>query len=173
MGKTQIIITHDLIAGDMAARSQETGADKFKSIHKLLNCFSGMGSGSFSAKVDITESATGYIVCQNVQATNTCTLSGAAITAVASGATGDQFNIGATDALSATALAALINSTATAAITNNFTAKAIGNVVFLTCKTPGTGGNALTLAATGGMSASGATMSGGTATNSRSYGSAP
>lgn len=54
-----------------------------------------------------------------------------AFTARASGASGDEFNIGATNADSATNLAAAINASITSGITGVFTATASGNSVLL------------------------------------------
>ena len=102
--------------------------------------------------------ATGTItLTANLLVNDTVTVDGTVYTAVASGATGQQFNLGGTAALTATALAAIINPSA------NVAAAAVGAVVNLTAKSLGPGGNARTLAtnAPTRASLSGATLSGG------------
>jgi hypothetical protein len=85
--------------------------------------------------------ATGTItLTANLVVNDTVTIDGTVYTAVASGATGQQFNLGGPAALTATALAAIINPSA------NVAAAAVGTVVTLTAKALGPGGNARTLA---------------------------
>lgn len=106
--------------------------------------------------------ATGTItLTANLQAGDTVTVDGIPYAAVASGATGNQFNLGGTAALTATALAAVINPSA------NVAAAAVGAVVNLTAKALGPGGNARTLAtnAPARVSLSGATLAGGANTH--------
>jgi hypothetical protein len=93
----------------------------------------------------------------NLIANDTVTVDGVVYTAVASGATGQQFNIGANAAATATAMAAVINPSA------NVAAVATGAVVNLTAKALGLPGNARALAtnAAARITLSGTTLTGG------------
>lgn len=93
----------------------------------------------------------------NLIANDTGTVDGVVYTAVASGATGQQFNIGANAAATAAALAAIINPSA------NVAAAATGAVVNLTAKALGLAGNARALAtnAAARITLSGAMLTGG------------
>lgn len=93
----------------------------------------------------------------NLIANDTVTVDGVVYTAVASGATGQQFNIGANAAATATAMAAIINPSA------NVAAVATGAVVNLTAKALGLSGNARALAtnAAARITLSSATLTGG------------
>jgi hypothetical protein len=102
--------------------------------------------------------ATGTVtLTANLLVNDTVTVDGTVYTAVASGATGQQFNLGGTAALTAAALAAIIKPSA------NVAAAAAGAVVTLTAKALGPGGNARTLATNAPTrpTLSGATLSGG------------
>lgn len=93
----------------------------------------------------------------NLIANDTVTVDGVVYTAVASGATGQQFNIGGNPAATATAIAAIINPSA------NVAAAATGAVVNLTAKALGLAGNARALATNAAtrITLSGATLTGG------------
>jgi len=93
----------------------------------------------------------------NLIANDTVTVDGVVYTAVASGATGQQFNIGANAAATAPAMAAIINPSA------NVAAVATGAVVNLTAKALGLAGNARALStnAAARITLSGATLTGG------------
>ena len=95
------------------------------------------------------------------QATDALTINGTAFEFVASGATGNQVNIGASAAASATAMAAAINANSELPVS----AKAEGTTIYLTAKTKGVAGNAITLAtnAPARLTVSGATLTGGQA----------
>lgn len=106
--------------------------------------------------------ATGTATFSTAVATNTLTVNGVTFTAVASGATGNQFNIGADDTASAANLAAAINASTSPAVKGSVTASSALGVVTITARAPGTGGNAITLAETGdGITVSGEVLSGG------------
>lgn len=76
------------------------------------------------------------------QATDALTINGTAFAFVASDATGNEVNIGATAAASAAALATAINANSGLPVS----AKAEGTTIYLTAKTKGVAGNAITLA---------------------------
>lgn len=107
--------------------------------------------------------ATGTVtITAGISAGQTVTVQGVVFTAAASGATGNQFNVGADQNAAATNLAAAINASASNAVKGSVTATAATNVVTITARQPGTNGNALTLAVSGAnLSASGSTLAGG------------
>jgi hypothetical protein len=123
------------------------------------------------------QSANGNIVFTQQPADgNTITINGVTITFHASGATGDDINIGPTLGDTVAALAAHLNGSATTGISAlSYGAyppspggSAMGsgaNTLTISEKTPGTAGNAIAISAAGtpGATASGATLSGGTA----------
>jgi len=100
------------------------------------------------------------------QANDTIIINGVTFTAVASGATGNQWNVGASATLSAAALAAAINASATALISGYVTAEAVSGVVTITAAKAGRNGNCMTLAegvdGLTHMAVSGARLTGGT-----------
>lgn len=79
-------------------------------------------------------------------ADETVTINGVAFTAKASGATGNQFNIGGTVTATAAALAAAINGSSTAGIVGVVSASSSAGVVTVTCIVPGLVGNAIVVA---------------------------
>lgn len=93
---------------------------------------------AFKAAIAATAGSRTYPISTNAVATDTVTIGGVTFTAVASGATGNQFNVGASTTATATNLAAVLNANAT--ISALYTATASTNVVTLTEKTAG-GGN--------------------------------
>lgn len=93
------------------------------------------------------------------------TVNGTAVTFVASGATGNQVNIGASAAATAQALQTFLagSSDANVAIA---TYRVIGTRVYMTSKVSGAPGNTYTLAKTGtNLAVSGSTLAGGTGTS--------
>ncbi len=109
-----------------------------------------LGGGSvattFQQAKKVAVAATGTLTGTTVVAGNTCTVNGVVFTAVASGATGNQFNVGGTDTITMANLAAAINASTSAGIPDTVRATSATNVVTITAIVPGTGGNALTLA---------------------------
>lgn len=108
--------------------------------------------------------ATGTATAASVDATDAITLNGQAITAVASGAANNQFNVGATDAATAANLAAAINASTTAIVNKHVRAVSRAAVVHIFAKYGGIHGNAITLTTNDGtdLAVSGARLTGGT-----------
>lgn len=114
-------------------------------IQSYQNYFGGVAGGQYSADLDAYVGA--------VQATATMTSTGAATAtetfslcnvefeAVASGATGNQFNVSGTVATQAANIAAAINGSSD--LTNICTATSLLGVVTITAYMPGISGNAL------------------------------
>lgn len=92
---------------------------------------------------------------------DTLTLNGTAITFVSGTPTGNQVQIGASVAATIAALEAFIDASSDTQLVK-FNAVASATILYLEAATPGTGGNALTLARSGAnMTLSGGTLSGG------------
>lgn len=110
--------------------------------------------------------ATGSIILTAVPtAGDTVTIDGTVVTFEASGATGNQVNLGATAAATATALAAFLNASADANIVKmTYVDSGTGSIEVVSVLT-GTAGNAYTLATSdsGKITVSGATLAGGAA----------
>jgi hypothetical protein len=110
--------------------------------------------------------ATGTITFGGVGAANdTVLINGVTFTAQASGATGNQWNVGATATLSAAALAAAINASVTALVSGYVTAANVAGVLTITSAFYGTSGNQCTIAkgvdSLTAMTVSGARLTGG------------
>ncbi|GAC1606491.1 MAG: hypothetical protein NVS3B3_06770 [Aquirhabdus sp.] len=121
------------------------------------------GDSSVAASGTLTFSSAGV-------ATDTASINGVVFTAVASGATGNQWNVGATATISAANLASAINASATALVSGQVTAVAASGVITLTAIAKGVTGNAITIA--GGQAdivASGARLTGGVAATPNVY----
>ena len=113
---------------------------------------------------DAAVRASGTFTLATVIATNTVVINGVTFTCVASGATGNQFNVGASDTLTAVNLAAAINTSVTALVSGYVTASSSGAVVTVTSAFYGTEGNQCTISSGGAtITASGARLTGGTA----------
>jgi len=104
--------------------------------------------------------ATGTAVCASVVSTNTLVVGGVTITAVASAPTSVQFVAAATDAGTATNIAATLNALTT--INKVIQASASGGTVTIVSLYPGTIGNLITLSSTGGTITVGSALTGGT-----------
>lgn len=113
---------------------------------------------------DAEDAATGTLTFSAQPAVDTTvTINGTAFTFKASGATGNQVNIGVSTAATVTALATALNASVVSGVAEA-TYLGAGSVLNVTHDTEGHGGNAFTLAAAAGSNAtaSGATLTGGT-----------
>lgn len=175
--KTILTITHDKdTAADMTARlSAETNNPKLY-VNRLQDYLQGVSSGIYHAKIDSqvdqgsATAASGTLTLASVVATNTCAVNGVTFTCVASGATGNQFNVGGTDTVTATNLAAAINASVTALVSGYVTATSAGAVVTVTAAKRNQDGNMCTIS--GGqatITASGARLTGGTDASANTY----
>lgn len=158
-----IVVSLDETQGNVEADLQaETGLIELAGA-KLRDFFKRIASGMRPAVVQTKTGAvkaTGTITLSSHVATNTVTVNGITFTCVASGATGNQYNVGASDTLTAEALAAAINANTT--LDGMVVATAASGVVTLTALIPGEIGNAVTLAISANGSVSAARMAGGT-----------
>lgn len=106
--------------------------------------------------------ASGTFTLTTVIATDAVSVNGVTFTAVASGATGNQFNVGADDTETAANLAAAINASVTALVAGYVTASSALTVVTVTSAFYGLSGNQTLIAsADSTIVASGARLTGG------------
>lgn len=153
------------------ASSPKVTAQKLSQYFQSLAC--GAKAGSADVQVDggasVAASGTLTITHANLSATDTVTVGGVVITARASGATGNEFNIGADATADATALKNLINSSAS--FTGICTATSALGVVTVTAAVKGTIGNAIGLAVSDAtaVAVSAATLTGGVAITANSF----
>lgn len=134
------------------------------SMRHLKNEFEGLEQGTRTAYVTVSTGGTqasGTITLSSMVATDTVTINGVVFTAIASGATGNQFNVGGTDTITATNLAATINASTSAKIVNQVLASSATNVVTVTALVSSSIGNLYTLAISAHGSVSGAVLTGG------------
>lgn len=111
---------------------------------KMMKYVRGLMGGAKSAKVRIGVNAvksSGTLTLASVVATNACVVAGLTLTAIASGASAVQFNVGADDTETAVNLAAAINANTTINVWVSATS-ALG-VVTVTALYPGVLGNAI------------------------------
>ena len=125
----------------------ETG-NRFQSGTKLMKYIRSLMGGNRSSKAIVgvnAARASATLTGTSVVATDAISVNNVTFTAVASGATGNQFNIGADDTETMANLAAAINASATAAVNTIVTAESSGTVVTVYAARPGYIGNAITL----------------------------
>ena len=137
--------------------------NRFLAGQRLMAYVRSIMGGAKQAKVTIgvnASQATGTITLASHVATNTVTVNGVTFTAVASGATGNQYNVG-TDSVTAANLAAAINASVSPLVAGYVTAVANGAVVTISAVTPGLAGNVFTIAVSANGTASGARLTGG------------
>jgi hypothetical protein len=154
---------------DLGRLLESIASPKEGSLNLLINYISAAQGGARKATIEIDANAiqaTGDFTLSTCVATDTAVINGVSFECVNSGATGNQFNKGATDGLSAAALAAKINASATALVSGYVTATSASGVsdgtVTVTAVRAGKAPNGFTTTATGGISAGAARLTGGT-----------
>jgi phage tail sheath gpL-like len=164
--KTVLVITNGETAIDMAAQVYEPNTlNQGRALNMQMNYLNALAGkvrvASVKTRVNSVQASQTFTLSTAV-ATNTAVINGVTFTCVASGATGNQFNVGASDTLTAAALAAAINASVTAKVSGYVTATSSGAVVTVTAVEPGVSANLFTASATGGIAAGGAAFTGGT-----------
>lgn len=161
---TLIQITHNETQAEMQDVIVAEAANKFLFGKKLMSYVRSLMGGARSATVVLgvnAAKASGTFTGSTVVATNTAIINGVTFTCVASGATGNQFNVGADDTETMANLATAINASATALIDGYVTASSALAVCTITADKPGINGNCMTISATGAITASGARLTAG------------
>lgn len=130
---------------------------KLKNFVKLVT--SGIRPATVQTKSNAVK-ATGTVTLSSHVATDTVTVNGIAFTCMASGATGNQYNVGADDTETAANLVTALNANTT--LDGMIIATSALGVVTLTALMPGELGNAITLAISAHGSVSAARMASGT-----------
>lgn len=173
--QTTFVIDHQGSAADavealIGDNTQTSGLKLQKFIKGIV---SGMDGGLVAIGVAAVKAA-GTFVLTSVVATDVVTINGVSFTGIASGATGNQFNIGGDDTVTAANLVTAINASASALVSEHVLASSVGTTVTVTALRPGTAGNAITItSADATIVASGARLTGGTngsTTSSTAYG---
>lgn len=169
MAGSMIFLDHGLSAADVQDKiygNDLNSRNRFQLVGNLVQFIKGLAQGIYSARCVIRSNAalaSGTVTLAAHVATDTVTVAGVVFTCVASGATGNQYNVGATDALTAANLAAAINASVTAAVQYIVRAVAVPDsaVVRIEGAMPGVQGNTITLAISAHGSVSGANLTGG------------
>jgi hypothetical protein len=168
------IVSGTEAAGDITERlHSRSGSHPNDVVNGLANYMNGLAGGQYQGSVDVSVNrsgaarASGTITFSGTGAANdTILINGVTFTAKSSGATGDQWNVGASATLSAAALAAAINASASALVSGHVTASSALGVVTITSKSYSVAGNAVTIAegvdGSSHMAVSGARLTGGT-----------
>lgn len=141
---------------------------------EILGRFIEQRSNTFGVGVRVTTGAVrashAFTFTGNPVNNETCTINGVTFTAKTSGATGNQFNIGASASATADNFAAAINASATAGISGVVTASSLSGVVTVSAITPGVFGNYLLAPTEGLTNCTVSAWSGGADGNTKSWG---
>ncbi len=152
MATLRLQITTDLSANTLAEKYERSVSSKYATVQDMAQLLEkvnsgGEGGGPPTVTSNVKENATrahGTLTLASVVATNTATINGVVFTAIASGATGNLFNVGADDTATAVNLAAAINGSVTALIAGYVTATSAVNVVTVSSTDYGIYGNQTT-----------------------------
>lgn len=154
--KTTVLrVSHNTLPREVLASLSKPANQPREVFLALARWFERLAAGFEAASVelipngDLAKQASGTATLVNVVAGDTFTVNGVTFTAVASGATAVQFNLGADDAADAANLAAKINASSDTNLLGYVTASAASNVVTVTAVKPGFMGNAIQVAQTG------------------------
>jgi phage tail sheath gpL-like len=164
MSLTNLLLDTDLSSDQLKslvrfADKREGATDLAAYIQSLA---AGVRAATMTCKVGAIQ-ASGTFTLDTVIATDACSINGVSFDCVASGATGNQFNLGADDEETAANLAAAINASQTALVLGVVEATAEAEVVTVKAKQPGLVGNAIAIAtADATITVSGARLTGGT-----------
>lgn len=115
----------------------------------MVNMIADMIDGSQLSYTKVSNGmiqAAGTVTLASMVATDTITVNGVVFTCETSGATGNQFNVGGTDTITAANAAVAINASVTAKVAGYVTASSVGVVLTVTAVQPGLSGNMFTLA---------------------------
>lgn len=157
-----LVVAHDeTSANDQRDLYAETGYSMLaglKIVDFFKKCVSGSHPATVQTKINAVK-ASGTVTLSAHVATDTVTVNGITFTCMASGATGNQYNVGGTDSITGDNLASALNANAT--LVTMISAANASGVVTLTALVPGALGNAVTLAISAHGSVSAARMASG------------
>lgn len=153
MAKLILSLSSGRTAQTLAREFQRPTSVKYPVLNAIMNFVVGMVSGTETGRIvavsvdDNATPATGTIVFSAAgAASDTVLVNGATFTAVASGATGNQWNVGASATLSVANLATAINASATALVSGQVSASAATGTLTISSLFRGVYGNAVTIA---------------------------
>jgi len=172
MAQAIIVITHSESDTDikrLLPSSNTMSTSDMSSSNKIIDYLTAAAGGVRKASIEVDTAAaqaSGTITFTGTGAANdTILINGVTFTAKASGASGNEWNVGASATLSAAALAAAINASATALVSGLVSAAAVSGVVTISALRYGVDGNAMTIAegvdSGNAMAVSGARLTGG------------
>jgi hypothetical protein len=146
----------ELNTTDLPKKYNAPAGNNFQEINRLLRLFRGIAGGVIRAQIDALAGATqasGTLTLSSVVSTNTCVVGLVTYTA------GTDFAVGASDAITASNLAAAINADANQA--GIVTASAANTVVTVTALPAGKIGNTIILTGSTNITASGSHLASG------------
>lgn len=172
-----IHIEHPEASAEIKQKIQSESGNRLKFINRIMLYLAALGAGARRAGIDVLAAAvhaSGTVTFSGAAtADDTVVINGVTFTAKASGATGEQFNIGSDEEDSAANLAAAINASEDAGIAGIVTASVSAGVVTVSAARPGKLGNAITVAegvdAGSVIAVSAARLSGGSDGTEKSY----
>ena len=150
MGQIKIIVNNNQPTAENIMRMQPYSGSKMEMCNRVARLMGEVAEGrngqSMIVLIDGGTSAakaSGTLTLASVVATNTCQVGSQTFTAVASGATGNQFNVGVSDTATAANLVAVIN--ANSSLGGSVVASSSGAVVSITAGDWGRHGNQIQL----------------------------
>lgn len=150
MALTRLVIDNPALTATSVQRIMRTTPNaRTLSIRSISDFMRGIACGARRGSIALNTGAVQATATLTVTgaptATETFTICGTVFTARASGAVGNEFNIGGTVTITATNIAAAVNASATAKVTGAVLANSLVGVVTFTARTPGAVGNGLSL----------------------------
>lgn len=131
-----------------SVRDKVVRSGDLEALQGLENYIKGVKSGNFTSCVKLrfnAVKASGTFTFDTVIATDEILINGVTFEAKASGAEGDEFNVGDNDTEAAANAAAAINASGSALVTQHVEASSAGAVLTITAKRAGVSGNAITI----------------------------
>lgn len=159
MSQINMLLSCSMSEATMVEQFERSTSSKYAAVQSLAQLLEKLNSGGLKGEegdapnvvVSVPSNqvfASGTLTLTSVIATDAISINGVSFTCVASGAGANQFNVGASDAITATNLAAAINASVTALVVHQVTAARTDDspaVVTVTAKIGGYAGNAITL----------------------------
>lgn len=177
MGQIKMIVQNSQVTAENVARIQPYVGDKYVVCQRMEQLMGELAEGRNGQSMVVyidggvgAAKASGTLTLASVVAGATAQIGFQTFTAVASGATGNQFNVGLSDTATAMNLAAVVN--ANSSLTNVVSASSSGAVVTVMSQSYGNTGNQIGLVGSTGngtITASAAHLSGGAEPTNTAY----